>query len=45
MCWCTAIIPDTWKVEIGRISVWGQSRQKVTDTPISRNNLGPCGGA
>jgi hypothetical protein len=21
MCWCTAIIPDTWKVEIGRISV------------------------
>jgi hypothetical protein len=34
--WCGGLIPvisAAWEAEIGRISVWGQSGQKVSGTP------------
>jgi hypothetical protein len=37
--WLTSIIPATWKVKIRRITVRGQPRQKVSETPISTNKL------
>jgi hypothetical protein len=37
--WLISIIPAIKKEEIGRITVHGQSRQKVSRTPISINNL------
>jgi hypothetical protein len=40
MRWSTSVIPASWKVEIRRISVQGQPRQKVSKTPISTNKLG-----
>jgi hypothetical protein len=30
--WCTPVIPATWEVEIGRITVQGPLRQKVRNT-------------
>jgi hypothetical protein len=31
--WLTWVIPATWEVEIGRIIVQGQPRQKVNEIP------------
>jgi hypothetical protein len=36
----TPIIPATWEAKIGRIKLSEQSRQKVSETPISTNKLG-----
>jgi hypothetical protein len=35
-----AAIPATQEVEIRRIMVQGQPRQKIVETPISTNELG-----
>jgi hypothetical protein len=37
--WFTTVIPATPKVEIERIVVQGQPRQKASKTPISTNKL------
>jgi hypothetical protein len=31
--WLTPVILATWKVDIGRVTVQGQSEQKVQETP------------
>jgi hypothetical protein len=39
MQWFIAVIPATWEMEIGRITVRGQSRQKSEiSAPISTNS-------
>jgi hypothetical protein len=38
--WLTAIIPVTQEVKVGRISVRGQSRQKINKNPVSTIKLG-----
>jgi hypothetical protein len=35
-----AVIPTSWKMEIEKIAVRGQPRQKVSKTPISTSKLG-----
>jgi hypothetical protein len=35
-----AFIPATWEMEIGRIMVPGQHRQKINETPISIKQAG-----
>jgi hypothetical protein len=34
------VISTTWEADIGRITVQGHSRQKISKTPISINNSG-----
>jgi hypothetical protein len=38
--WLKPVIPATQEVEIERIMVWCQSRQKVSKTPLSTNKYG-----
>jgi hypothetical protein len=38
--WLTSVIPATEEVAIRKIKVWGQTRQKVSETPISTNKPG-----
>jgi hypothetical protein len=40
MRWLIPVIPVTQEVEIEKTNVQGQSRQKVSETPISINKLG-----
>jgi hypothetical protein len=42
MWWLTPVILATWEVELTRITVWGQPRQKVHKTP-SQKMVGSCG--
>jgi hypothetical protein len=32
--WLSPVIPVTWEVEIGRIVVWGQPEQKISQIPF-----------
>jgi hypothetical protein len=38
--WLVSLIASTWEVEIRRIMVQGQTRQKVWETPSQQNKPG-----